>query len=248
MERAVIAPPAGYAPAVFYFTIANRGSVPNYLVDVAVEGASQSTMHDQLQHQVGLASTTQMIPLASVAVEPGATVAFKPGGRHVESVGFAHPPNVGDSLRVTLRFARGSVSGVAPVLRYEDLDTALTPLSMRARLEAALMRILVAAGCSSCRRAVAPSVSHGRFVYLANGCATCHGPDGHGDGPVAKTLVPPPRDFRSAAYRGGTDAASIARTISEGVYGGGSMPRFAHLSSLERRSLALYLISLRIQP
>ena len=69
-------------------------------------------------------------------------------------------------------------------------------------------------------------------------------------------------DFRDAeAFTHGTDAASIARTIATGVTsrppGTGApdrahdhrlvMPRFDHLSESERRSLALYVMSLRSQ-
>jgi mono/diheme cytochrome c family protein len=37
----------------------------------------------------------------------------------------------------------------------------------------------------------ADAVARGQFVY-ANFCATCHGPQGKGDGPVTKLGVPPP--------------------------------------------------------
>jgi hypothetical protein len=63
---------------------------------------------------------------------------------------------------------------------------------------------------------------------------------------VGATLVPRPRDFRDeAAFRNGTDLAAVARTIAMGVPQGGRMPQFGHLTESERRSLALYIISLR---
>jgi mono/diheme cytochrome c family protein len=94
---------------------------------------------------------------------------------------------------------------------------------------------------------VAPTVHEGRELYAENGCATCHGAEGHGDGPVGKTLTPMPRDFRDgAAFKAGRDEGAIARTVAEGYNQGGSkMPAFAHLSEQERRSLALFVISLR---
>lgn len=110
----------------------------------------------------------------------------------------------------------------------------------------------------ACDRGPDPSVDAGRDLYRQNGCASCHGPDGHGDGPVAKTIEPHPRDFRDASsFKQGTDVASIADTIATGVMEhsqGNSpgdphhrqvMPQFNHLSEGERRSLALYVISLR---
>ena len=81
---------------------------------------------------------------------------------------------------------------------------------------------------------------------MSNGCATCHGPDGHGDGRIASSLDPRPRDFRdSSAFKNGTSAVAIARTIAEGIPGGGAMPIFDHFTEWERGSLALYISSLR---
>lgn len=94
---------------------------------------------------------------------------------------------------------------------------------------------------------VAATVDEGRALYAENGCATCHGAEGHGDGPVGKTLTPTPRDFRDgAAFKAGRDEGAIARTVADGFNQGGSkMPAFSHLSEQERRSLALFVISLR---
>jgi high-affinity iron transporter len=93
------------------------------------------------------------------------------------------------------------------------------------------------------------SVPEGRALYEANGCVSCHGLQGHGDGPVGKTLTPAPRDFRDAgAFKNGTDVAAIARTLAAGLsVNGGQMPRFSHLTEAERRSIALFVISLREQ-
>jgi mono/diheme cytochrome c family protein len=113
---------------------------------------------------------------------------------------------------------------------------------------------------AACSRAPRPSAEAGRDLYAQNGCASCHGPNGYGDGRVGSTLERKPRDFRDAsAFTQGTDAAAIAETIAAGVLGGPPgigipgqvhrhtlvMPRFDHLSEWERRSLALYVISLR---
>jgi mono/diheme cytochrome c family protein len=65
-------------------------------------------------------------------------------------------------------------------------------------VNAAVVALLVLAG--ACRgTSEASSVSAGRVLYEENGCATCHGPAGHGDGRIAVTLNPRPRDFRDAA-------------------------------------------------
>lgn len=101
------------------------------------------------------------------------------------------------------------------------------------------------------------SVSRGLQLYKANGCAGCHGPQGHGDGPLARNLPAAPIDFRDvSAFKHGTSEEAIAKTLAEGVAlhqvsAAGDihhqlvMPKFDHLTETERRSIALYLISLR---
>jgi high-affinity iron transporter len=94
---------------------------------------------------------------------------------------------------------------------------------------------------------LAEEVDRGRQLYAANGCGTCHGSQGSGDGPIAKTLDPPPRDFRdAAAFKKGTDPVSIANTIASGLTrDGGQMQSYRHLSDRERYLLARFVISLR---
>lgn len=114
---------------------------------------------------------------------------------------------------------------------------------------------VVAVLVASCAR---PSVNQGRKIYEENGCASCHGPDGHGDGPLASSLPARPTDLRDVSLfkRGATEDA-IAKMLAEGISRVHTvpalhythhellMPKFDHLTGTERRSLALYVISLR---
>ncbi len=133
----------------------------------------------------------------------------------------------------------------------------LTGLARPLVLTAWALSMAAMVGCS---RGPSPSTEAGRDLYRQNGCGSCHGPEGHGDGPVGKTIETRPRDFRdAAAFKQGADIDSITATIATGVIGGLGdprspdhlhhhtqvMPRFDHLSEKERRSLALYVISLR---
>jgi mono/diheme cytochrome c family protein/peroxiredoxin len=61
-------------------------------------------------------------------------------------------------------------------------------------------------------------VKRGRVVYGVY-CAACHGTDGHGDGPSAAQLKPPPRDFAVAQWKHGSDRATVRRVIAEGIRG-----------------------------
>lgn len=100
----------------------------------------------------------------------------------------------------------------------------------------------LAAGCAGERDDA--QAAAGKALFTRNGCAVCHGPDGRGDGQVAATLRPPPRDFRDpAAYKNGHSAAAIARTIEKGVPGT-AMPGYPHLAAEDRAQIAAYIRSL----
>ena len=115
------------------------------------------------------------------------------------------------------------------------------------------MAALLLTSCTSLR----PSAAAGHELYDANGCASCHGREGHGDGPAAATLPSKPADFRNLAeFKRGASEAAIAKTLEEGIsivhfmpqlkttHHMMAMPKFDHLTETERRSIALYVISI----
>jgi mono/diheme cytochrome c family protein len=64
--------------------------------------------------------------------------------------------------------------------------------------------LLAAALClSACARDRSADAS-GRDTYLRY-CASCHGPEGRGDGPLAGSLTPPPADLTQLAKKNGGD-------------------------------------------
>lgn len=85
----------------------------------------------------------------------------------------------------------------------------------------------------------------GRTLYRANGCETCHGVQGKGDGPAGAGLNPPPRNLlETAGYRQGASEAAIARTLETGVPGT-LMQSYRHIKADDRRSIARYILHLR---
>jgi hypothetical protein len=76
---------------------------------------------------------------------------------------------------------------------------------------------------------------------------------------MARTLTSKPTDLRKPAFfKRGSGEDAITRTLAEGVlytetsvaqlhhtHHELAMPKFAHLTDFERRSIALYVISLR---
>ncbi len=91
--------------------------------------------------------------------------------------------------------------------------------------------------------ATPPSLARGARLF-GEQCASCHGPAGRGDGPLARSLVPPPADLTAAALAA-TSPLEFYRRINVGV-AGTAMPGFADRLSLEDRwALALYAAGLR---
>lgn len=118
------------------------------------------------------------------------------------------------------------------------------------------MCLVVASACLS-----ADPVQEGRALYAENGCASCHGPSGGGDGTISQQLDPRPTDLRNAQlFKLGSDVDTIAQTIATGMSTepaalaspefaqhrhSQGMPPFAHLTPSERRSLAAYIFSMQ---
>lgn len=232
-ERAVLVPPTGGAPTTVYVTLSNRGGRPDTLHAISAPGIGTVSLVTQHQHRAPtggdgspwMTMTTQAPP---VVIAPGGDAAFSPGGVHGVIERLQRPLAIGETVELTLHLsAKRTLPARAHVVAFTALDSALSTAP-------------VTEGTS------APAVPSGLALYRANGCASCHGKEGRGDGPIAATLDPRPRDFRDArAFRSGIDTAAIAQTLATGIPGGGAMPLYAHLTIAERRALAGYLISLR---
>lgn len=59
---------------------------------------------------------------------------------------------------------------------------------------------------------------------FATRCTPCHGPQGAGDGPASKGLVPPPRNFGDPAWQSGVTDAHIEQIIQYGGAAVGKSP------------------------
>lgn len=100
---------------VVYFTLENRGTVADTLTDVEVSGALVAMVHEQVAN----GATGAMRHLGVLPLPPRSTVVLAPGGLHVMTEGLDRAPVAGDTLGVTLRFARsGELKFRAPVLAY----------------------------------------------------------------------------------------------------------------------------------
>ncbi|MBK8247500.1 MAG: copper chaperone PCu(A)C [Gemmatimonadetes bacterium] len=237
LERAAIAAVPGVQPMV-YLTVRNQGARAVSITGASVEGAATAGIRTATAHRLGrtdaaLGDTALLSPVDAIPIAARASLRFAPGGYSIVLDGVARSLVPGDSLRITLRFAgAGPATTMARVVPFADLDTLLAP-----RPE------------STAGAVTEPSLDEGRALFASDGCAGCHGPAGHGDGPLARTLNPPPRDFRDAAsFKNGITEEAIAQTLATGIPNGGAMPLYGHLLDRERRSLARFVTSLHTAP
>lgn len=86
----------------------------------------------------------------------------------------------------------------------------------------------------------------GKMLYTIN-CASCHGPDGQGNGPRAVGLNPPPRNYKTETFKYGNDIVAIRTTLLQGSPGS-SMPSFALLPPRDVWAMAHYVRTLIPNP
>ncbi len=91
-----------------------------------------------------------------------------------------------------------------------------------------------------------PDLTRGRALF-AEHCVACHGTEGRGDGPLARTLEPAPTDFTDyERYRQRT-LHGLYSTITQGVADTG-MRGYSELSDSDRWALAFYVGQLAPSP
>lgn len=94
----VNASPAGDAGSA-YFTVRNGGSLPDTMTSVAVAGASTAQLH-------ALTGAGRMTPMEHAVVPAGGALALRPGEAHLMFEGMARQIRLGDTLAISLGFAR----------------------------------------------------------------------------------------------------------------------------------------------
>ncbi len=105
-------PPFSDAPMPVYFAATNGGSEADTLLSASSPSSAMVMFHGEGMREVG-----------AQAIAPGDSLVLAPGGTHL----MLSPPLPayvrGDSLKVTLHFARaGDVSLWAPVIDYDEVE------------------------------------------------------------------------------------------------------------------------------
>jgi mono/diheme cytochrome c family protein len=86
------------------------------------------------------------------------------------------------------------------------------------------------------------SIQRGQQLFAQN-CASCHGPQGKGDGPAAVALNPKPADLTDAEWKHGGSPQQIYSVITNGVPGTAMVP-WASIPEQGRWDLTNYVKSL----
>jgi hypothetical protein len=98
------------ASGAAYFTIENKGSVPDTLLGVSSSASAGAMLHGGA-----------MAHLSALEIPAGGRIALRSGDTHVMLSDFTTVPKAGDSLPITVTFARaGSVTLQLPVRMYGE--------------------------------------------------------------------------------------------------------------------------------
>ena len=93
-----------------------------------------------------------------------------------------------------------------------------------------------------------PLLLEGRSVYLAR-CATCHGLEGRGDGPISGSLTGPPvGDLTDGRWKHGDKPGEVRAVISRGVDGTRMAGWGLVLEPSQLRAVAAYVFYLARRP
>jgi hypothetical protein len=91
------------------------------------------------------------------------------------------------------------------------------------------------------------AIARGKQIFLKQGCASCHGNEGRGDGQQtmvdAEGLPTRPRDFTRGIFKGSDDLASVYCRIALGMPGS-PMPASPNLKPEQMADLAQFILSL----
>ena len=141
------------------------------------------------------------------------------------------PPAIGDAA---------SMHDVSPATMYRVISVGIggTPMPGYGGTMTPEQRWNIVAYLLSLR-ASPRQVAEGEGLY-AQGCVTCHGTLGAGDGPVARSLTRLPGDIGSLGFQAGRSDQELGKVVAEGLPGT-AMPPARVLTAEQIRNVVAYL-------
>lgn len=110
------------APATVYVEIRNTGTFSDTLLGISAEGFDSVSVHQSI---VDTKQRVEMRPTPRLTVGAGSVVQFAPGGVHAMMPTGPKPLLRGETVRLTLRFARsGTITRDAMVITQSDVEMA----------------------------------------------------------------------------------------------------------------------------
>jgi copper(I)-binding protein len=122
LSDAYAAEPVTTDVAAVYLTIRNHGATPDTLTGAQTPIAGMVHVH----RMAGIGGA-QMRATEAVEVPARGQVQLRPGSLHLMLMSLTRRPQVGDTIEITLQFARaGAISVRAPVVSYLDVSERAT--------------------------------------------------------------------------------------------------------------------------
>lgn len=136
------------------------------------------------------------------------------------------------------------------IARLKDNDDEIVESEVQAEIDRKTTPGLVVE-VSNFAAADEAAIARGKQIYLKQGCASCHGNEGRGDGQQtmvdAEGLPTRPRDFTLGIFKGSDDSTSVYRRIALGMPGT-PMPSSSNLTTEQKVDLTQYILSLSTPP
>jgi copper(I)-binding protein len=118
-----VAAPVLAGSTALYFHLRNEGTTADTIVSVTLGGLGRTSFHRSMVEE----GVSRMVAEGPVGVGPGETVTLRPGGLHVMVEGLPGGFAVGDSLEVSILFARAGWLVAGAEARSRDVIDALFP-------------------------------------------------------------------------------------------------------------------------
>lgn len=113
LDNAWARPGSQQGTSAAYFRISNGTASVDTLLSFSSNAAEKTELHQTIQNDDG---TTTMRPAGLQVIPSGKKLLLEPGGMHLMLIDLKRNLSVGDSLEISLEFARyGTVTTFAPV-------------------------------------------------------------------------------------------------------------------------------------